>query len=58
MVVSSTLTDNPSDDLLNPDEEARYTSKPVEDACKPELVVKFKPNIFPEVLDNGVDMLT
>ena len=35
---------------------AKFISKPVEDDCKPELVVKFKPNISPDVLDNGVDI--
>ena len=44
------------DDLLNPDEVAKFISKPVEDDCKPELVVKFNPNTFPDVFDNGADI--
>ena len=49
MVVLSTSTDKPNDDLLNPDVVFRFTSKPVEDFCSPELVVKSKLNLFPEV---------
>ena len=42
--------------MSNPEDAGNFTSKPVEDDCKPELVVKSKPNIFAEVLDNGAEI--
>ena len=55
MVVLSTSTDTRNDVLLNPDEEAKFTSKPVADDCNPELVAKSNPNTLAEVSDKGID---